>query len=176
MDSGATCGAVRFSRKCNRQSWSHSSHGLNKLRRAGMPRRKWFPIFWRCVYEQLWPPIVVLLVVADFELRPDVRWAAAWYGAGALCVGGHRSRTSLTSSGIISRSFADKFSPAGVVRCWEFCYLVARSEGHHLAPCQYPGVCVGQTNLAGWLVCVAQRFSSAADNSTLAGGASIMRA
>lgn len=31
--------------------------------------------------------IIILLVIAGFEVRPDVRWLLRWYGVGALCVG-----------------------------------------------------------------------------------------
>ena len=94
--------------------------------------------------------MIVLLVVADFELRPDVRWLLRWYGAGALFVGVTGPDFVLTSLELFhARSLISLVQQAlygaGVL------LLVRAPKDIIWLPASILGSALA-TNLAGWLV------------------------
>jgi O-antigen/teichoic acid export membrane protein len=94
--------------------------------------------------------MIVLLVVAGFELRPDVRWLLRWYGAGALFVGVTGPDFVLTSLELFhARSLMSLVQQAlygaGVL------LLVRAPKDIIWLPASILGSALA-TNLAGWLV------------------------
>ena len=59
---------------------------FNRLPPAGR-RRRLVPDFLAVRGLSILTAIIILQLIAGFEVRPDVRWLLRWYGVGILCVG-----------------------------------------------------------------------------------------
>jgi O-antigen/teichoic acid export membrane protein len=100
--------------------------------------------------------IVILLVIAGFEVRPDVRWLLRWYGVGALCVSLTGADFVLTSLELFHvRSLLSLIQQAlyaaGVLT------LVRTPKDIFWLPASILGSALA-TNLVGWLVLWHNRF------------------
>jgi polysaccharide transporter, PST family len=94
--------------------------------------------------------IIILLVIASFEVRPEVRSLLRWYGAGALCVGLTGSDFLLTSLELFHvRSLLTLIQQA--LYAAGILILVRNPKDILWLPASILGSAL-VTNLAGWLV------------------------
>jgi O-antigen/teichoic acid export membrane protein len=94
--------------------------------------------------------MAVLILVAHFEVRPDVRWLLRWYGAGSLCVNLTGSDFLLTSLELFHvRSFLSFIQQA--LYAAGILFLIRTPKDVIWIPASILGSAV-ITNLAGWIV------------------------
>jgi O-antigen/teichoic acid export membrane protein len=94
--------------------------------------------------------IIVLQVIAGFEVRPDVRWLLRWYGVGILCIGLTGSDFLLTSLELFHvRSLLALIQQASYAT--GVLILVKTPKDIVWVPASILGSALA-TNLAGWLV------------------------
>jgi len=94
--------------------------------------------------------IIILQVIAGFEVRPDVRWLLRWYGVGILCIGLTGSDFLLTSLELFHvRSLLALIQQASYAA--GVLILVKAPKDIGWVPASILGSALA-TNVAGWLV------------------------